>query len=85
MALKTTFSRTGTDEHQEKQIHIAIKRALGAHAGDWQIQFVGSQSNLLWQMRASGPNGVFVQDLNPTNGEHEPGRIGEIVAALAAQ
>lgn len=85
MAINTTFFATGTDPTQETRIHTAIARALGPRAGDWQIRFVGSQSNLIWQMSASGPNGSFVRNLDPANGEHEPRGIAEIVAALAVE
>jgi hypothetical protein len=85
MAVNTTFFATGTDKTQETRITSAVARALGPGVGDWKIGFVGSQSNLIWQMRVSGPNGNFVRNLDPANGEHEPRGIAEIVAALATE
>jgi hypothetical protein len=85
MAINTTFSATGTDRTQETRIHTAIATALGPRAGDWQISFVGSQSNLIWEMRVASPNGSFVRNLDPANGEHEPHGIAEIVTAFAVE
>ena len=74
---------TGSEPGKRAEIAAVIEHALADRPGDWKVSIIGSQANVQWEMRITGPNGFersYV--LEGTAGEHEPQTIGRLVAKI---
>lgn len=85
MAVSVEMQNTG-DPDLQGEIRALIEHVLVDRSGDWRVSILGSQASDRWEMKIIGPH-AFERSytLEGTAGEHDPRRIGSLVAQMVGK
>ena len=82
MPVVVEMHNTG-DLNLQREVVAIVEHVLSNRAGDWRVLIIGSQASDRWEMRIFGPNAFErTYTLEGASGEHDPQRIGALVARI---
>lgn len=85
VAVRTNFQVIGIGKTQRAKIEAAISQVLGTRPGRWSVQFIGSGTDDMWEMRVSGPVVETTELLDGSLGQHTPEFISDALARIASE